>query len=260
MKSRMFLICLIAAILVMGRVALADEDKAAVEIQVKPLGALVSWLEKAQRTHDALDTYSAEVDVWELNGSAKKGEERVVCSIRTKSFSQYCRWQEGSIYQDLQASYVVKRDGVDYFKALETGLRGIIGVKRWHLDSKIIKALYPHHMRLNQYNLGYLIDHLDTVVKRAIAINKIEAAEQGLTHNEQVGGELTGFAVELSADPADELLYRRMELGFDTKTSLPLVIRLFGFDDKQYACYYVSKVKLNPQLADDIFILKKIER
>jgi len=139
---------------------------------------------------------------------------------------------------------------------LESGVAGMIGVRRWHFDSKIVEKFYPHHFRMGQYNLPFLINHVQIVLKKAVAKGKIKVKVEGIDTG-RLGRPIKLYHVALSKDPADGLLYLRGILGFDKETGLPALVEVYDFDNRLYKNYVIRSFVSNPRIDDSIFEIKK---
>jgi len=225
--------------------------------QQTSLSALQQALKQASQSFNGINTYTAKVILEERHGGKIKGKEIVRAACTKKPFRLYFHWLDGGLYAGLQVSHDRRRDGANQLQALESGVRGMVGVTTWSLDSRIIRTFYPHHFKLTQYDLGFLLQHVADVLEKATAKGKIKVADRGIATNIIPGRRVHVFAIELSENPSDGLLYRRSVLGFDTATHLPRLVETYNFNDKLHARYVVEELKINPSIDENIFTLKK---
>jgi len=221
------------------------------------LEELTQLYNKANDYFNSLTSYRSITLLEERHGGSIKGTEIVVCIYQKEPFSLYFGWQPGGLYDGLQATYVADRDGPDHFMALETGVRGLIGVKRWHLDSRIICGLYPHHFRMSQYHLGFLLKHVNEIHEKAQALGKIQVTDMGYKNDLIPGKRIKLFEIRLSDDPADGLLYKRSLIGFDETINMPLYIKTYNFDDELQLSYEITEFEPNAKIDPAIFELNK---
>jgi len=217
---------------------------------------------KAKANAAQIENYEALVILTERHGGRIKGSEYIRCVYNRDPFALYYQWTEPGLYEGLQASHDPVRDGADHFMALETGVRSLIGLRRWHVDSRIIKALYPHHFSLTKYHIGFLLEHVDWIHRNAIAKGKIKVRidrpeGEDLSKSPIPGHRLTFFTIDLSEDPDDGLLYSRCVLGVDEQTSLPLFIETYDFEDRLQLSYKILSLTPNTNLDVSVFTLKK---
>lgn len=212
---------------------------------------------KAEQTFASVHNYTGVVHLRERHGGKIKGTEKAWGAYQKKPFKLYYRWLADGIYDGLQISHVLARDDSGHFMAVETGMRGLIGVRRWSFDSTFVKVLYPHHFKISNYHLGFLISHVKEVIQLAIKKNKIHVQIDGSSTTIIPGQRLTIYRIDFSADPADGILYRRCVLGFSETSSLPFSVETYNFEDQLHASYRIMEFVPNTQIDEGIFVLKQ---
>jgi len=214
-------------------------------------------LANGQSCFAELDTYVAVISFEERHGKRIRGTETVRCIYRKRPFGLYFRWFDGGLYDGLQASYMPRRDGPDHFTALESGIRGIIGTRRWSVNNRFINGLYPHHFKLNRYYAGFLLGHIQSAFEEARAKRTLNVAVEGFSDDLIPGQKVNVYRLEFSDDPADGLPYRRMVIGIDNETSLPFYMATYDFDGRLHARYRITSFEPNARIDDSIFDLGK---
>ncbi|MDP8257478.1 MAG: DUF1571 domain-containing protein [Candidatus Alcyoniella australis] len=204
-----------------------------------------------------IKTYRAQILLTEYNDGKCKGTERVLCIYNQQPLRLYFKWMHGGPYEGLQASYDINRDGPEHFLALETGIRGLIGVQSWHLDSRIIYGLYPHNFRINEYCLGFLLNHVISIHNNAIAKNTIQVQDKGYSTSLIPGLKLRVYDIKLSDDPSGGVLYSRSVVGIDERTDMPRFVESYDFNGKLQLSYKIIAFEPNATLDPSIFELKK---
>lgn len=255
MRKRFFRMLFTAAVLlapVLWPTAIVADPQA----QDATLTQLEQALEQAATTYAGMATYTADVILRERHKGKIQGDERIRAALAKSPLRLHFTWKKTGIYGGLQAAYDAKRDGPDHYTGLSTGASGLLGVRRWHVHSKVIKKLYPHHFPMNQYHMGFMLGHMREMFDKARAAGKIQARILAEPPARAAGRNLIFYAIELSADPADGLLYRRALIGAHPKTSLPLFIELYGFDDRLWGNYDFVTLHPNVKIDPSEFTLK----
>nr|HPM76472.1 hypothetical protein [bacterium] len=123
-------------------------------------------LAQAAQTYGGINTYIGEFVAVETHNGKIKGTETITAVFQKNPRKQYFRWLDGGLYAGLQASYVPERDGQNNLQALEAGVAGLAGVQTLDMTSKVIDKLYPHHFRINQYHVGFILQHIRETYKK----------------------------------------------------------------------------------------------
>jgi Protein of unknown function (DUF1571) len=196
-------------------------------------------------------TYTATIICQDRIKGKTRQREYIFTKFR-KPINVYLKWQPGP-YEGMQCSYLPKRDGKDRFQALETGMRGMLGIMTWDHDSSIIDALYPHHFRTFQTSIKYLIELTNGIILRAEKMNKVEILEITEVIDPFIKRKATKITAKLSDKKSDNLLWPKVELYFDHRTKLPLHFKLYAFDGGLYGEYAFINFKSNVALTDADF-------
>lgn len=212
-------------------------------------------LKAANEAFNGVRTYSATIMCQDRIDGKTREKEYILTKFR-KPTSVYLKWQPGP-YEGMQCSYVPERDGKDQFMALETGMRGLLGIMTWDHDSSIISTLYPHHFRTYQTNIKYLIDLTNDIITRAEKIGKVEIVEVTDVVDPFVKRKATKILARLSNNKSDNLRWPQVEMYFDHQTKLPLHFKLYDFDGGLFGEYAFMNFKINVSVTDDDFTIKK---
>ncbi|MFN8256894.1 MAG: DUF1571 domain-containing protein [Bacteroidales bacterium] len=140
----------------------------------------------------------------------------------------YLKWLPGP-FEGMQASYNPKRDKPGEFMGKESGIKGIIGVKTWNNNDRLIKLLYPHHFTIHQTNLSYFMETMQMTVDKALRINKLNVTKIEDIKDKYTLKPATSVMVILSSNPSDGLKWLKVALFFDHSTKLPLHFILYDF-------------------------------
>ncbi len=252
-KAICFVVAVCCALWLATSVTSFAEEEMKNDESIRELG---KRMDTAKKAFAKLSSYRALVILKERHGK-KTNLEKVHCTYSSNPQRLLFDWRDSKLYKGLRASYDEKRDGPDHFMALETGMKGLVGAKRWAFDSKIVKTMYPHQLKINQYSLGFLIDHTMGINKNAVKKKKVAVHPKGLRKNDGSGRRLLIYEVDLSDNPADGLLYGRCLIGFDEKTKLPLFVETYDFKGSFYASYDFIEIKVNVPVDEGVFELKK---
>lgn len=224
--------------------------------QQSDLDRFQSALAQAKSAYSKIGSYTFHAHLKELNKGKPKELEIVHSEFIKNPRRIYFRWEAGSLFEGLQASHVLDRDGADKFQGLETGVRGLPGVITWKLDSPIIAKLYPHQFLLSQYHMGFIISHIENVTGKAQKDGALSVVFDGTKSLDKSGRVLDMYKLELSKG-AGSGKYKKGTVGFDQKTKLPLYLEIFDHQGRLFARYDIKKFAPNAKVDTAVFTLKK---
>lgn len=211
----------------------------------------------AEAAMEAIETYTCVIHCHErLKGKLHKPES--ILSRFRRPRSVYLRWQRGP-YEGLQCSYVPERDGADRFKARETGVKGLVGAKAWRHDDAMIDKMYPHHFRVRETSVVFLLELTADIQRRAREMGKITVERPPVDEDDRLlRRPATRLDCRLSGDPRDGLRWLRTQFWFDHETELPLHFKLYDFDGELSGEYGFTEFVPNAELPPDAFELPKL--
>jgi hypothetical protein len=214
-------------------------------------------LAKAAKAYAGIDTYDSEVWMQERVGGKLRPEERVRKAFVKSPLKIYVRWLPGGANAGLQLSHNAERDGAKHFRVLAAGLKSLAGVRTFALENAVVRKLYPHRFLLNEYHLGFLLAYVDRVIAQAASRRKLTTVSDKKVNDGLPGRSLRVIEIDLADGAADGADFRRVRLGFDEATQLPLLIQTFTADGGLDLSYRFVKFTPNAALDDSTFELKK---
>lgn len=210
----------------------------------------------ANAAMDAVQTYTSTVVIQERIHGKDRKTERILYRF-ARPGSTYMRWLKGP-YEGLQLSRVPDRDGPGKLQAREAGLKGLVGVVSWPIDSPIAQKLYPHHFSLDETGVLFLVNLTATIQAKAEKLGKFQVLSIDELDDPFLHRKATRVVSQLSSDPADGLRWPKTELFCDSETSLPLHFKLHDFDGGLFGEYAFTEFEPNAKLAADAFELPKL--
>jgi outer membrane lipoprotein-sorting protein len=190
-------------------------------------------MKKAQEEYVKIKDYQARI----INTERVDGKTLETEYILTKYLRQgliYLVWQPGP-YEGMQAVYNPSVDKHNTFRAKETGLRGIVGIKSWNNSDKVIKMMYPHNFTIHQTSLAYFFETMQAIVKKGLAMNKLTVVSIDEVADNLTKRPATSVLVKLSSNPKDGLMWSKVQLFFDKEHKLPLHFILYDFSGNKLA-------------------------
>jgi hypothetical protein len=210
----------------------------------------------AEAAIESIETYTCVIHCHErIKGKVRKPESILSRFRRPRSI--YLRWQEGP-YEGLQCSHDPDRDGADKFMARETGMKGLVGARAWRHDEPMIDAMYPHHFRVHETNVMFLLDLTARTQARAEELGKLTV--EGIVDETDrfLRRPATRLDCRLSPDPGDGLRWLRTQFWFDHETRLPLHFKLYDFDGEMSGEYAFAELVPNASLPANAFDTPKL--
>jgi outer membrane lipoprotein-sorting protein len=236
---------LVALILALATPLSADQDAVA---------AYRAAAAEASAAFATVTSYQGEISLREqIKGKLRKAEN-VSFVIERKPVRLLFKWNKGA-FGGMIVSHVASRDGAANMLALGHGIQRAAGVTKLGFDSVIIDRLSPHHYRINQYQLEFLLDRFNAVFEKGVAAGTISFTDRGV-QTRPTGLKLHVFDVAFSDDAAHGEEFRAARIGFDTVTKLPLMIELTDSKDRLYAAYEVKKIVLNAPVDPSIYKIR----
>ncbi len=243
-----FLLSTLIVVAVVGA-SLTIADPSAVDVYEQELA-------QAVKTYAGLNTYIGEFVAVETHNGKIKGTETITAVFQKNPRKQYFRWLDGGLYAGLQASYVPARDGQNNLQALEAGVAGLAGVQTLDMTSKVIDKLYPHHFRINQYHVGFILQHIRETYEKGKAAGKV-SVQQGQVDKTKIPGSALTMYTAVFAEGAG-VPYGWCLLGFDVANHLPRYVEIYDRQNRRYAVYILRKLQINAAIDPNMFTLKKL--
>lgn len=211
---------------------------------------------EAQAALEAIESYTCVIHCHERTKGKVRKPETILSRFR-KPRSVYLRWLKGP-YEGLQCSYDPSRDGPDRFMARETGMKGLVGARVYRHDDPLIDAMYPHHFRVHETNVAFLLELTARIQARAIELGKLTV--EGLVEEKDAFLHRLASRLDcrLSADPKDGLRWLRTQFWFDHETKLPLHFKLYDFDGEMSGDYAFADFVPNAPLPPNAFETPKL--
>ena len=210
-------------------------------------------LKRASDAFSGISRYTATVQLQERHNGQLRDIENVMTYYVKAPLKVCFYWNEGGLFAGMKASYVQDRDGPEHFMARAPGVKGLVGVQRYHLDSKVIQKLYPHHLRTNLYHIGFLLDLMMDLHKKALENNSGKIEVQHGYRDPVTGKSLTLFKMFLAEKPGNGMPYRRTAVGFDEKTGLPMRIMAYNFSDQLHQSYVFTSMDVKSSIDPAVF-------
>jgi outer membrane lipoprotein-sorting protein len=250
MKSKKILIGLTLCLLFLFAAgAFSDEGDAARALEKDMQGAFDAY--------GKVKAYKGKAHMQERIRGKIKGTEIVKMVYRKKPKAMAIRWQDGGLNGGMKLSHVESRDGADRFQALPTGALGLAGVQTLGFDSKLVKYTYPHHHRPIDYHLGFVLKNSKGFFDQARKEGRLKMTCRGMVENRLLGRSMKLYELSVNAQKGQGFTYKRAELGFDSRTRLPLYVKTYDFDNNLYESYLWSAFDINPEIDPKVFVLKK---
>ncbi|MDP8223400.1 MAG: DUF1571 domain-containing protein [Candidatus Lernaella stagnicola] len=237
---------LLIGLLIFAASATADED---------PLTTFKTVLAKAEQSYARVKHFEGEIEAQERVKGKLNEKEFIHFLIVKESKSFAYQWHKGGRYNGLVASHIAERDGEDKFRAIGTGKLKLIGVQHLGYYSYIVDKFYPHHFRIHEYGIGFLLGRMIRVHKRAEALAKLSVTDRGVVTRPS-GAQVHLFETRLSPNAADGLEYSRTILGFSPEHDLPLLTELYDFEGRLHSRYEITELTLNGPYDQSAFDLK----
>jgi hypothetical protein len=187
----------------------------------------INLMKLAQTEYQKIYDYEATI----VSTERIEGKQRETEYIKNRYMKPgyiYLKWLPGP-FEGMQASYNPKRDKPEEFMGKESGIKGIIGVKTWNNNDKLIKLMYPHNFTIHQTNLAYFLETMQMIVDKALRMNKLTVTKIEDVKDKYTLKPATAVMVKLSPNPSDGLKWLKVTLFFDHSTKLPLHFILYDF-------------------------------
>jgi Protein of unknown function (DUF1571) len=217
---------------------------------------LLNVMKRAEASYSKFDTYRAVVTLEERIKGKMNGIERIDTMFSKSPFKVSFEWKPGGRLEGFRASHVLSRDGDQHFLARGAGLAGIVGATKFKVEGLTTAKILPHHFKMTQYHIGFLLHHAKSVVDKAKAKGMLKVKAVGADMQPGATAGLTYYRVFLSDDPADGLLYKGGLFGIDSRTSIPFYIELYDFAGNVHARYRVLSLDTNVALDEKAFDLE----
>jgi hypothetical protein len=123
-------------------------------------------LAQAAQTYGGINTYIGEFVAVETHNGKIKGTEQPSAVFRKSAQAIFPLARRRAV-RGAAGVLRARTRRPEHLQALEAGVAGLAGVQTLDMTSKVIDKLYPHHFRINQYHVGFILRTFARHTKRA---------------------------------------------------------------------------------------------